>query len=55
VLTRQSKGDGDIAKIQKEWGLSEWYPGMKRGKTGTNKTDNIEEDNDKTPENEILK
>ncbi len=31
VLFRESKHDGTIVKVNTEWGLPEWYPGLKRG------------------------
>lgn len=30
VLTRRASKDGDIVKIGLEWGLTEWYPGLRR-------------------------
>lgn len=32
VLNREAnKPDGEIVKVKKEWGLTEWYPGLRRG------------------------
>lgn len=33
VLSREDKNQGAIAKVNREFGLSEWYPGLKRTKT----------------------
>ena len=33
VLYRYSKDSGDIVRLHgKEWGLAEWYPGLKKGR-----------------------
>lgn len=37
VLSREHKQDGVIVKVNTGFGLPEWYPGLKRGKS-TNKT-----------------
>ncbi len=31
VLNREAKNNGEIVKVKKEWGLAEWYPGLRRG------------------------
>ena len=33
VLSRENKQDGAIVKVNTGWGLPEWYPGLKRGKS----------------------
>lgn len=33
VLSREDKNEGTIAKVNKGFGLAEWYPGLKRGKS----------------------
>lgn len=33
VLSRENKQDGGIVKVNTGWGLPEWYPGLKRGKS----------------------
>jgi hypothetical protein len=34
VLHRHSASIGDIIRVKKEWGLAEWYPGLKKGRGG---------------------
>lgn len=31
VLFRESKQDGTLVKVNAGWGLTEWYPGLRRG------------------------
>lgn len=31
VLSREWKNNGEIVKVNKEWGMAEWYPGLRRG------------------------
>ena len=31
VLFRESKQDGTLVKVNTGWGLTEWYPGLRRG------------------------
>ena len=33
VLFRENKQEGVIVKVNKGFGLAEWYPGLKRGKS----------------------
>lgn len=33
VLARADKQDGSIIKVNTDWGLPEWYPNLKRGKS----------------------
>lgn len=53
VLHRHATNVGEIIKVQKNWGLAEWYPGLKKGRTGTrtevndnNHSENDEKDGD---------
>jgi hypothetical protein len=40
TLNRLSEGDeAEIVKIRGEWGLAEWYPGMKRAKAASRRDD----------------
>ncbi len=32
TLTRIKRTDGDLVQVQGKWGLSEWYPGMRKDK-----------------------
>lgn len=41
TLGRMAEGDdADVCKIRGEWGLLEWYPGMKQKKAANRKEDN---------------
>lgn len=37
ALVRREKNEGDITKVKSEWGLTEWYPGLKKGKRNSGK------------------
>ncbi len=36
IMARSERGGGDIVRVGKLWGLTEWYPGMSRAKRGKN-------------------
>lgn len=40
ILRRQERNVGDIIRVKRDWGLAEWYPGLRRGKGGKSKPDN---------------
>jgi|HubBroStandDraft_5_1064220.scaffolds.fasta_scaffold459249_2 hypothetical protein len=35
TVTRRMEVRGEVVQIGKDWGLADWYPGLKRGKTAS--------------------
>lgn len=47
VLSRREKNEGDVVKVKKDWGLTEWFPGMRKPKKNG---DAIEEPSSEEPD-----
>lgn len=51
ILYRQHKQNGDIVRVNKDWGLREWYPGRKRGSKNSQDQESSSEEKE---ENSLL-